>query len=363
MTALHNLVVDLDADDGESLAAPRIETADGRTLAWIDATFGGWGSSEAANGSNIIERHGEAPIGFVTVEQRGLRFRWLTGVARERGVGLVGPIGVAPEERGTGIGRRLLRMALRVLRERGFHRALIPAVSDERLVRYYADAVGAKVVETFDRELLLAPPPRILVLASGNGGNFQAVIDARDAGTLPVQFGGLIVNDAGAYAVERARRAGVTVSVVEWDRGDETRRAFDKRLLRAARHFESDLVLLLGWMHLLDDEFIAAFSELLNVHPSFLPIDPYSDEVTMPDGTQTGAFRGAHAVRDALRGGSRWVGATVHRVTRATDRGPVMTRFPVAVASDEPDEALMQRVHEVEHRLVPAAITRWMLER
>jgi phosphoribosylglycinamide formyltransferase-1 len=363
VTALHNLVVDLNVDDGEPLEAPLTEPADGRTLAWIDATFGGWWSSEAAHGSNIIERRGDAPIGFVTIEQRDMRFRWLNAMARERGVGLIGPIGVAPEERGKGIGRRLLRTALQELRERGFQRALITAVSDENLVRWYAGAVGASLAETFDRDALLAPPARTLVLASGNGSNFQAVVDARAAGRLPIEIAGLIVNDGGAYAIERARRAGVTASVVQWERGEEKRRDFDERLLHAARRFEPDLVLLLGWMHLLEDGFIASFPEMLNLHPSFLPLDPRGDTVTMPDGSEIGAFRGAHAVRDALRAGSGWVGATVHRVTRATDRGPVMARFPLRVEAGEDEGALMPRVHEVEHKLVPAAITRWLFER
>lgn len=363
MTALHNLVVDLTGDDGGSLAAPLTEDADGRTLAWIDATFGGWWSSETAQGANVIERRGETPIGFVTIEQRGLQFRWTRGIARERGVGLIGPIGVAPEQRNTGIGRCLLQTALQALRERGFQRALITAVGDEKAMQWYAHTVGARVAETFERDALLTPPPRTLVLASGNGGNLQAVLDARDAGRLPLDIAGLIVNDRTAFAAERARRAGVTVSIVEWERGEEQRSSFDARLLHAARRFEADLVLLLGWMHLLDDEFVAAFPELLNLHPSFLPLDPRSDTVTLPDGSQTPAFRGAHAVRDALRAGSGWVGATVHRVTRATDRGPVMARAPLRVEAGEEEGALMVRVHEVEHTLVPTAITRWMMER
>jgi phosphoribosylglycinamide formyltransferase-1 len=189
------------------------------------------------------------------------------------------------------------------------------------------------------------------------------VVDARHAGQLPIELAGLIVNDSGAYAAERARQAGVTVSVVQWERGEEQRRDYNERLLHTVRRFEPDLVLLMGWMHLLDDDFIAAFPELLNLHPSFLPLDPYGDSVTLPDGSETAAFRGAHAIRDALRARSRWVGATVHRVTRATDRGPVMARFPLHVGASETEEALMRRVHEVEHRLVLTAINRWMFER
>lgn len=363
MTALRNLVVELGALDGDSVDVSLTEGADGRTLAWIDATFGGWWSSEAARGYNVVERRSGAAVGFVTIEQRDFQFRWLSGIARERDVGLIGPIGVEPAERGNGIGRRLLRSAMHELRKRGFQRALITAVTDDRLARWYAEAAGARAAETFDRDALLAPPPRTLVLASGNGSNFQAVLEACASGRLPIDIAGLIVNDPSAYAIDRARRAGIPVSVVEWERGKEQRRDYDARLLHAARSFEPELVLLLGWMHLLDDAFVSAFPALLNLHPSFLPLDPYSDTVTMPDGSEAPAFRGAHAVRDALRAGSGWVGATVHRVTRATDRGPVMARFPMRTEQGETEEALMPRVHAVEHRLVPTAILRWLFER
>ena len=135
-----------------------------------------------------------------------------------------------------------------------------------------------------------------------------------------------------AYAIERARAAGVAgVHVVEWRRKEEMRAQYDERLLEAVRSERPDLVLLLGWMHLLSDAFVAAFPEMLNLHPAFLPLDPSCDDVGLPDGTRIAAFRGPRAVHDALAAGSRWVGATVHRVTPATDRGPVLARKPLRV--------------------------------
>jgi phosphoribosylglycinamide formyltransferase-1 len=67
-------------------------------------------------------------------------------------------------------------------------------------------------------------------------------------------------------------------------------------------------------------------------------------------------------VRDALRASSTWVGATLHRVTGATDRGPVMARKPMSVAPGESEEQLMERLHMVEHELVIAGVTRWLYE-
>jgi phosphoribosylglycinamide formyltransferase-1 len=68
-------------------------------------------------------------------------------------------------------------------------------------------------------------------------------------------------------------------------------------------------------------------------------------------------------VHDALAAGSPWIGATVHRVTPATDRGPVLARKPLRVETEEEEASVMERLHAVEHRLVKAAITRWLFER
>jgi phosphoribosylglycinamide formyltransferase-1 len=363
VSSLCNLIVDLSTVSLGS-SAVWTEVAGDRMLAWIDETFSGTWSSEAAAGVNIVARREDVPLGFATLDARGLKYRWLNGLARERDVGLFGPFGVVREERKTGLGVFILRQALQALRERGYARALIPAVSGEGLIQYYADSAGAVVAEEFDRAALLAPRPRTLVMASGNGSNFQAVVDASSDCSLPIEIVALVSNDARAHAIERARAAGVAaVRVVAWRRQEETRAQYDERLLEAVRCETPDLVLLLGWMHLLSDAFVAAFPEMLNLHPAFLPLDPNCDDVGFPDGTRMPAFRGPRAIQDALVAGSRWAGATVHRVTPATDRGPVLARKPLRIEPREEEAHLMGRIHAVERDLVKSAITRWLFER
>jgi phosphoribosylglycinamide formyltransferase-1 len=365
--ALFNLIADLDehrsAEPPKRFNVAEPVEADERTLAWIDDVFGGWWSSEAYAGANIIARAGNEPAGFVTIDA-SMKFSWLDGLAREPGVGVIGPFGVAPDSRSQGLGRALVRSGLNALMDRGYERALIGAVGSEELARYYADAAGARIAERFDRAALLRPRRRTLVMASGNGSNFQAVLDAARSGVLPIEVVALLSDNPGAYAIQRARTAGMdSVRVVAWNRGAEPRREFDARLLEAARSVEPDLVLLLGWMHLLSGSFVSAFPEMLNVHPAFLPLDPERDDVVMPDGTRTPAFRGPHAVRDTLAASCVWVGATVHRVTADTDRGPVLARKPLRVESGEEEAPLMERVHELEREVVRAGVMRWLYER
>jgi phosphoribosylglycinamide formyltransferase 1 len=363
---LCNLVVDLgepfptDSPAGVEIAPAG--AADERTLAWIDDDFGGFWSSEARAGLNIVARRNGAPVGFATLDAEGLTFAWLKEIGRNPKVGILGPLGVGPGERKSGLGTALLRLASNALRARGYERALVPAVGDEQLVHFYTDAVGARVTQRFERNALYRPMRRTLILASGNGSNFQAVVDATRDGTLPLDLVALLSNNLHAYALVRARDAGIPSHLVTWDRGEETREAYDTRLLEDAAAERPDLVLLLGWMHLLSNDFVSAFPEMLNVHPAFLPLDQARDEVTMPDGSTIPAFRGPRAVRDALAVSSKWVGAALHRVTNLTDRGPVMARKPLRVEPGEEEPHLMERVHALERGVVRAGITRWLYE-
>lgn len=376
MSETYNLLVDLDERFDESAHAGAVQaiermglrafegTAEDRVLAWIDDAFGGSWSSEAFAGENVVAYAGDAPVGFATFAPKGLRFAWLRSVAREPGVGIFGPFGVDRSHRGGAIGPALLTCALASLKLRGYSRALIPAVGDERLRAYYIAHAGARVVERFDLSLASATRPRTVVLASGNGSNFQTVLDRVADGALALDVVALVTNNPNAYAIERARLAEVPAThVLPWRRKEMTRDAYDAALFDAVRSEQPDLVLLLGWMHLLAPSFIAAFPSLINVHPAFLPLDLHADHVGMPDGTVIPAFRGAKAVADALAAGSTWVGASVHAVTNDADRGEIFIRKPLRALPGEGIDALMERLHPIEHQLVERGIRRWLFER
>ncbi len=370
-----NLVVDLDerydaqrvAEERRALSAIGIEIAihhgaPDRVLAWIDDVFGGSWSSEANAGANVVATRDGKLLGFATFDPLGLRFAWLRGAATEEGSAVFGPFGVVKDERGSPIGPALLAIALCELRARGYVRAIIGAVGAERLQAYYQRQTGARIAEEFNPLQFIGRPPRTLILASGSGTNAQSVIDEVHAG-LPLDLKAVVSNRADGYALERAKRAGIAAETVVWDRAQQSRSEYDAALLSRVSAFEPELVLLLGWMHLLDVHFVTAFPELLNIHPAFLPLDSSRDIVGMPDGHEIPAFRGARAVRDALAAGSHWVGATMHGVTLETDRGPVLARRPMHVSQGEDEVAVLERLHPMEHDIVKAAVRRWLYER
>jgi phosphoribosylglycinamide formyltransferase-1 len=177
---------------------------------------------------------------------------------------------------------------------------------------------------------------RLAVLASGGGTNLQALLDDPVVGPWVV----LVVSDrAGAHALERARSRGVEAVHVD-PSASEDRAAFDRAVLDLLRAREIDLVALAGFMRIVGPELVRAFDgRMLNVHPALLP-----------------AFPGTTSVADALAWGVKVTGVTVHLVDDEVDHGPIVFQEALPVLPDDDWDALEARVHEVEHRLLPAAV-------
>jgi len=168
------------------------------------------------------------------------------------------------------------------------------------------------------------------VLVSGNGTNLQALIDAG----LPVVAVASSRNDA--YALVRARAAGLPTATFSLD-CHESREERDLVMATWLEEHGAELVVLAGYMQLLTPAFLDRFSgRIVNVHPSLLP-----------------AFPGARPIDDALAAGVDTTGVTVHYVDEGVDTGPVIRQEPVPV---EPRETLEERIHAVEHRLLPAVV-------
>ncbi len=343
------------------VALRRVDGPDERLAAWIDDRFApSWWSFEAGAGSAWVAERAGAIAGFAAFGARGLRFPWLRAYRERPEVGIFGPYGVEPPLRGRGIGAPLLRAALCGLRAGGHAFALIPAVTGERLIAMYAARTGARVADVFDYGVGRF---RATILASGAGTNARNVLERVRAGSLPLDVAALVCNRERAGALDVARDHGVAPVALPWDRAREPRAAYDARTIEAVARTEPQLVLLLGWMHLLPEAFVRRFPETINLHPAFLPLDPAADTLLAPDGRPIPALRGAHPLRDALREGVPWVGATVHYVTARADRGAVLVRAPLAVGDAMTEAALRERVRPVEFAAVPAAIRRWTFER
>jgi phosphoribosylglycinamide formyltransferase-1 len=186
--------------------------------------------------------------------------------------------------------------------------------------------------------------PRLAVLISGSGSNLQALIDAQQAGHLPVEIAVVISNRADAYGLQRAHRARIATEVLS-HRGFASREDYDTALQTRLGAHRPDLVALAGFMRILTADFVAGWQgRMLNIHPSLLP-----------------RHRGLHTHQRALDAGDPVHGATVHFVTAELDGGPALVQAQVPVRPDDDADRLAARVLAQEHRIYPLAV-RWVAE-
>jgi phosphoribosylglycinamide formyltransferase-1 len=179
---------------------------------------------------------------------------------------------------------------------------------------------------------------RVAVLVSGEGSNLQAILDSIHGAEADVV--GVGSSRAEARGLERARAAGVETGVfAAADYAD--RGARDAAVGNWIESLGADLVVLAGFMELLGPDFIRRFAgRIVNVHPSLLP-----------------AFGGIHAIQQAVEYGVKVMGVTVHFVDEGVDTGPIILQEAFDVLPYSGDiAAIEERVHEIEHRLLPRAI-------
>ena len=187
---------------------------------------------------------------------------------------------------------------------------------------------------------------RIAVLVSGGGTNLQAIIDAIAAGKITdTEIAAVISNNRNAYALERAKQAGIKDIVVS-PKDFETRDVFNENLLKILQEVNPDLIVLAGYLVVIPEIVIDAFeNRIINIHPSLIPAF-----------CGTGYY-GLNVHEAALKRGVKVVGATVHFVDKGTDTGPIIMQKAVAVQNGDTPKVLQQRVMEqAEWNILPAAI-------
>ena len=187
---------------------------------------------------------------------------------------------------------------------------------------------------------------KVAVLVSGGGTNLQAIIDAAKAGKIPHgEIALVIANNAGAYALERAKQAGIpTRTVLKKECGSQE--AFEEAIVAALDQADIDLIVLAGFMSILSERFTARYERrILNVHPSLIP--SFCGQ----------GYYGLRVHEAALAKGVKVTGATVHFVNEIPDGGEILLQKAVDVLPGDTPETLQRRVMEqAEWLLLPAAV-------
>ena len=187
---------------------------------------------------------------------------------------------------------------------------------------------------------------RVLVMVSGGGTNLQAIIDRVADGTITnTELVGVISNNHGVFALERAEKAGIPHEVVN-AKDFDSRETFNETLLARVDSYKPDLIVLAGFLVVIPKAMIEKYEcRIINIHPSLIP-----------SFCGTGYY-GLKVHEAALARGVKVSGATVHYVDAGTDTGPIILQKAVEVLPDDTPKTLQQRIMEqAEWKLLPQAI-------
>lgn len=183
------------------------------------------------------------------------------------------------------------------------------------------------------------PKSRLAVLVSGKGTNLEAIIRATSESTYPAIIQVVLSDKQDCLALQRAKKQSIPAIFID-PHLFPTKEGYDQMLVATLKEYKIDLVVLAGFMRILTPIFVRSFPHrILNIHPSLLP-----------------QFPGLNAVKKALELGAKKTGCTVHYVDEGIDTGPVILQKEISIFPEDTEESLLNRIHEVEHRLYPEAI-------
>ena len=182
----------------------------------------------------------------------------------------------------------------------------------------------------------------IVVLASTNGTDLQAIIDEIHAGILPVQLSAVISNRE-CYAIERAKHQGFHIAIIH-SKG-KLKEEYDKNLLSEVQKYKPDLIVLVGYMRILSPSLIHAFkNKIINIHPSLIP--KYSGK----------QYYGSNVHKAVLDAKEKESGMTIHLVDEGVDTGKILCQKKVGIEKGETVDSLKEKVQALEKKWYPEVI-------
>ncbi len=180
---------------------------------------------------------------------------------------------------------------------------------------------------------------KIAVLLSGHGSTLQALIDAIDAGSLTTNICVVLSDQANAYGLERAKKAGIETALLT-KQEYPSREAYDHELIQRLDLLQPNLIILAGFLRILSPLFVNLFKhKIINIHPSLLPKYP-----------------GLNTYQQAIKNHDRFHGTTIHYVTDDLDAGPIIAQEKCKIDENDTVETLKQRTQALEHSLYPNVI-------
>ena len=184
-----------------------------------------------------------------------------------------------------------------------------------------------------------SPKLKIGVLASGNGTNFQELINLSDTGKLDIDIKVLITNKEDAGCIKRAENAEIPFKIIK-NTDYSNKNLFELEIINTLINYDVELIVMAGWMRIVTPFFIKKFkNKIINIHPSLLP-----------------SYKGAFAIKDSILNGSKITGCSVHVVEEKVDSGSLIMQAALPIFDDDNVETLSKKIQILEHKILPHSI-------
>ena len=185
-----------------------------------------------------------------------------------------------------------------------------------------------------------SPKLKIGVLASGNGTNFQELINLSQKGELDIDIKVLITNKDDAGCIKRAESVKIPHKIIR-EKDFSRKELFELEIINTLNNYHVELVVMAGWMKIVTPFFINKFkNKIINIHPSLLP-----------------SYKGGSAIKDAMLNGSKITGCSVHFVEEEVDSGSLIIQAALSIFDDDNIESLSKRIQILEHKILPYSIS------
>jgi len=184
----------------------------------------------------------------------------------------------------------------------------------------------------------------LAILISGRGSNMEAILKTIRKKKIPANPAVVISNKPDAKGLRIAKKLGVKTEVVDSQDFKGDRAEYDKKIIKVLEKYgvtpENGLVCLAGFMRIISPEFIRKYkNRIMNIHPALLP-----------------AYPGLYAQKQALEGGAKYSGCTVHFADEKVDHGPIILQSVVKIKDDDTEQSLSKRILAQEHKIYPEAV-------
>ena len=185
-----------------------------------------------------------------------------------------------------------------------------------------------------------SPKLKIAILASGEGSNFQELINLSKSNQFDIDIRILISNNSEAGCLLRAKRSNISYKIIKAS-DYKNKLYFEEEIINTIVNHDIELVVMAGWMKIMSAKFVNAFkNKIINIHPSLLP-----------------SFKGSNAIKEAIINDSKITGCSVHFVEPEVDSGPLIMQAALAISDKDNLETITQKLHLLEHKILPLSIS------